>query len=126
MDRNVTEWKHIVRLGAEESHYQGYLISGAHIIQLVTDTVACLSTVRDNSVGLLANVNANFTSEVYVQDELVVTLRLERIGNTSRTYSFTVEKTIEFLSAEAHRAVPLEEPRLCAYGTCVIVVPNEE
>lgn len=75
---NVTEWTHIVRPGADDCHYRGYLVSGARLLQYVTDCIACLSSVREGTGGLVANINGNFRVEVHAMDELVVKLKLEK------------------------------------------------
>ncbi len=120
-DKSVLEWKHIVRPGADECHYRGYMVSAAHQLQFVTDTVACLSSVREGTGGLIANINGNFRAEVHAMDELVVTLRLQKEGNTSRIYEFTIEKTIEYANDGTATAVVLDTPKLCADGTLVLV-----
>lgn len=120
--QNITERKHIVRPGADDCHYRDYLVSGAHQLQYVTDCLACLSSVREGTGGLLANINANFREEVHAMDELIVTVRLESVGNTSRKYSFTIEKTIEYNNNGERAAVVLDEPKLCVDGNCILVV----
>lgn len=82
-NRDIAAWKHIVRPGADDCHYRGYLVSGARLLQYVTDCVACLSSVREGTGGLVANINGNFREEVHAMDELIVELKLERQGNTS-------------------------------------------
>lgn len=121
---NVTEWTHIVRPGADDCHYRGYLVSGARLLQYVTDCIACLSSVREGTGGLVANINGNFRVEVHAMDELVVKLKLEKIGNTSRLYSFTIYKTIEYSNDGTATAKVLEKALLTADGTVTLVVKS--
>lgn len=121
VNSNVIEWKHIVRPGADECHYRNYLISGARLCQYVTDCAACLSSVREGTGGLLANINANFRDEVHAMDELVITLRLESQGNTSRKYSFTIEKTIEYANDGTATAKVLDSPKVAVDGNLILV-----
>jgi len=122
MNKNITEWKHIVRPGADDCHYRGYLVAGARLLQYVGDCIACLSSAREGTGGLIANMNANFRAEVHAMDELHITLKLEKEGNTSRLYSFTIMKTIEYANDGSYTAAILEEPVLAADGTVVLVV----
>ena len=55
-------------------------------------------------------------------DELVVKLKLEKIGNTSRFYSFTIYKTIEYSNDGTATAKVLEKALLTADGTVTLVV----
>ena len=118
----LKEWTHIVRPGATDCRYRDYLVAGATLIGYVTDCLACFSIAREGTSGLVANVNCNFRDEVHAMDELIVTLKIERIGNTSRTYSFTIHKDIEFPNGGSYRTELLDEPRLVADGTLVLVV----
>ena len=122
MKTEVTEWLHIVRPGANDCHYRGYLVSGAQLLQYVGDCVACLSTAREGTGGLIVNYNANFRAEVGAMDELHVKLKLEKVGNTSRLYSFTITKTIAYAKDGSRTAHVLDEPVLAADGTLVLVV----
>ena len=122
MNANVTEWTHIARPGADDCHYRGYLVSGARLLQYVTDCIACLSSVREGTGGLVANINGNFRVEVHAMDELVIKLKLEKVGNTSRLYSFTIHKTIEYANDGTATAKVLDEPLLTADGTVTLVV----
>lgn len=119
---NITEWKHIVRPGADDCHYRFYLVSGARLLQYVTDCVANLSVAREGTGGLVANINGNFKREVHAMDELVVALRLESEGNSSRKYSFEITKTIEYANDGSSTAAVLDPAALVADGTVVLVV----
>ena len=122
--QDITEWKHIVRPGADDCHYRNYLVSGARLLQYVTDCIACISSAREGTGGLVANLNGNFREEVHAMDELVVTVRLDSVGNTSRKYAFTIEKTIEYSNDGTATATVLETPKLAVDGMCVLVVKN--
>lgn len=117
----ITEWTHVVRPGADNCHYRGYMVAGTTILQYVTDCCACLSSAREGTGGLLVNIDANFRAEVHAMDELVIKILVDRIGNTSRTYSFTVNKTIEYANDGTSTAKLLDIPLLVADGTIVLV-----
>lgn len=97
-------------------------MSGARLLQYVGDCIACLSSAREGTGGVIANFNANFRKEVYAMDELHVTLKLEKVGNTSRLYSFTIIRTIAYSTDGTRTAKILDEPELCVDGTVVLVV----
>lgn len=120
--QDIIERKHIVRPGADACHYRDYLISAAHLLQYVTDCVACLSSVREGTGGLIANINGNFREEVHAMDELIITVRYESAGNTSRKYSFKIEKTIAYNTEGARIATLLDTPSICVDGICTLVV----
>ncbi len=122
MKPEVMEWTHIVRPGADDCHYRSYLVSGARLVQYVTDCLACLSSVREGTGGLVANVNANFRVEVHAMDELVIKLKLVKTGNTSRVYGFTVDKTIEYANDGTATAKVLDEPLRAVDGEVILVV----
>lgn len=122
MKNEITEWTHIVRPGADACHYRGYLVSGATLLGYVGDCIACLSSAREGTGGLIANFNANFREEVHAMDELHIKLELEKVGNTSRVYGFTIMKTIEYANDGTSTAKILDEPVLAVDGTVVLVV----
>lgn len=120
-NKMITEWTHIVRPGADDCHYRGYLVAGTRLLQYVTDCVACIGSAREGRGGSLVNINANFRAPVYAMEELHVKVKLESVGNTSRKYSFTIHKTISYSSETTPPAKVLDEPILCVDGTCVDV-----
>ena len=122
LNENVKEWTHIVRPGADDCHYRNYLVSGARLLQYVGDCIACLSSVREGTGGSIVNFNANFRYEVHAMDELHIKLKLEKMGTTSRLYSFTITKTIEYANDGRKVATLLDPPIVAVDGTVVLVV----
>lgn len=120
----LKEYQHIVRPGATDCRYRDYLVAGATLVGYVTDALACFSITREGTSGLVANVNCNYRAEVHAMDELEINLKIERIGNTSRTYSFQILKRIEFPNGGSYLTVPFDEPVLAADGTVVLVVKD--
>ncbi len=120
-NKSIVEWKHIVRPGADECHVRDYSMNGGDLLKLVIDTAACFTSVREDTGGMMPYICGNFHKPVWAMDELVITVRLEREGNTSRTYSFTVERTIAYANDGTATAKVLEKPELCIDGTLVMV-----
>ena len=116
----LLEWEQEILLGMEDCRYTGNLISGARILQYVTDCFANLTIRRENDGGLLAYSDINLKAAVYVCEFLQIHVKIVHVGNRSRKAEYRVYKTVS--------RVPGEEPGVCnppelvAYGTLVAVV----
>ncbi len=112
-----------LRLGAEDAHYGGNLVDGAHMVHLFGDAATELLIRLDGDEGLFcAYDKVEFLAPVYAGDYVEVYAELDRIGNSSRGMSFEARKVIAArpdISASA--ADFLEEPIIVcrAHGTCV-------
>ncbi len=117
-----------VRVGAEEAHYAGGLVDGAHMLKLFGDVATELLIRRDGDEGLFRSYDeVDFLAPVRAGDFIEVVGEITEVGNTSRTMNFEARKVIE-LDAEAEAdsaAHVLDEPEIVcrARGTCV--VPEE-
>lgn len=124
---SATEVRHYRRVGAEEAHYNGYLVSAAHILQYVSDAVGELLIRHDGQGGLLATVReATFVEPVFAGEALEIIVKLVKVGNRSRTFEYEVYKHIEKqfdVSRSAARVV--EPPALVSRGTVIGVIPRE-
>ncbi|MBI4011665.1 MAG: 3-aminobutyryl-CoA ammonia lyase [Candidatus Rokubacteria bacterium] len=121
---STTEVRHYRRVGAEECHYNGYLMSGAHILQFVSDAGGELLIRHDGEGGLLAAVEqASFHEPVYAGETLEILVRLVKVGHRSRRMDFEVYKHIrKRFDVNLGAAEVLDPPLLVAKGTTVGVV----
>ena len=119
------------------AHYAGNLVDGAYSLGLFGDvaTELCIRTDGDESlfasyddVQFRAPVRAGdvqFRAPVRAGDVLEVTAELVRVGNRSRTISFTavvVARGTPELGASAARF--LEDPIVATTATGTVVVPG--
>jgi 3-aminobutyryl-CoA ammonia-lyase len=120
----IRELRHYRRVGAEECHYNGDLMSGAHILQFASDAAGELMIRHDGEGGLLAAVEqASFHEPVYAGETLEVVVRLVRVGNRSRRIDFEVYKHIrKRFDVSLGAAEVLDPPHLVAKGSAVGVV----
>lgn len=104
-----------VRMGAEDAHYGGNLVDGAHVLKLFGDAATELLLRRDGTEGLFrAYHEVEFLAPVLAGDYLEVEATLIRVGNTSREMSFVARKVI---SGRKVLDPPVVVAR--ARGTCV-------
>jgi 3-aminobutyryl-CoA ammonia-lyase len=120
----IRELRHYRRVGAEECHYNGYLMSGAHILQFASDAAGELLIRHDGEGGLLAAVEqASFHEPVYAGETLEIVVRLVKVGNRSRRIDFEVYKHIrKRFDVSIGAAEVLDPPLLVAKGATVAVV----
>ena len=120
----IRELRHYRRIGADECHYNGYLMSGAHILQYASDAAGELLIRHDGEGGLLAAVEqASFHEPVYAGESLEIVVRLVHVGNRSRRIDFEVHKHIrKRFDISISAAEVLDPPLLVAKGSTVAVV----
>lgn len=112
-----------LRIGAEDAHYGGGLVDGAHMTKLFGDVATELLIRRDGDEGLFrAYDSIEFLAPVYAGDFIEAKGWITSEGNTSRKMAFEAWKVIAprpDLSDSA--AEVLAEPVLVcrASGTCV-------
>lgn len=110
---------HHVRVGMEDCHYEGGMMSGAHMLELATDCVGELSYLQDGYRSLLVAVkDFNILDSVFVGEALDIDMNTVRIGNRSREMTFTVKKSLA--KVDGKMTVP-EEPVLVAEGRLIVV-----
>ena len=117
-----------VRMGAEDAHYGGNLVDGAHMLHLFGDVATELLILQDGDEGLFcAYDNVEFLAPVYTGDFIEATGEIVKVGNTSRRMTFEAYKVISPRPDISDSACDvLEKPVLVcrASGTCV--VPKEK
>ena len=116
-----------VRIGAEQAHYGGGLVDGAHTLKLFGDVATELLIRHDGDEGLFrAYESVNFYAPVYAGDYLEVTGEITKVGNTSRTMNLVCHKVIVPRSdISASACDVLEEKILVADAVGICVVPKE-
>lgn len=113
-----------VRMGAEDAHYGGNLVDGAHMLHLFGDVATELLILSDGDEGLFcAYDNVEFLAPVYAGDFIEATGTITHMGNTSRKMTFEARKVIAPRPDINDSACDvLAEPILVcrASGTCVV------
>ena len=114
-----------VRMGAEDAHYGGNLVDGAHMLHLFGDVATELLIMNDGDEGLFkAYDQVEFLAPVYAGDYIEATGEITHIGNTSRKMTFEARKVIVPRPDINDSACDvLEEPIVVcrASGTCVVL-----
>lgn len=120
------EIRHYHRVGAEECHYNGYLLSGARLIQYVSDANAELNIRSDGVGGLFASIKtADFLESVYAGEVLEIIVRRVHKGNRSRHHEFEIYKhVVKRFDIGRSAAEPLDPPLLVARGSTISVIPK--
>ncbi len=119
MSEDFPSLSHHVRVGAEDCHYGGGMMSGAHMIELATDCAGELSYVQNGMRSLLAAVKeANFYEGVFAGEALVIEVAITKMGNRSREMEYSIHKTL--IRTESGMKVA-KEPVLASKGIIVLV-----
>ena len=117
-----------VRMGAEDAHYGGNLVDGAHMLHLFGDVATELLIMHDGDEGLFcAYDNVEFLAPVFAGDYIEAEGEIVKVGNTSRKMKFEARKVIvPRPDINESACVVLKEPVVVcrASGTCV--VPKEK
>ena len=114
-----------VRISANDVHYAGNLLDGAHVMKLFGDVATELTIRLDGDEGLLrAYENVEFLEPVYGGDFLEVVGKIVKVGNTSRKIIFEAFKIISSSNDASQESACdlLESPILVAkaVGTSVV------
>lgn len=111
-------------MGAEDAHYGGNLVDGAHMLHLFGDVATELLIRQDGDEGLFcAYDNVEFLAPVYAGDFIEAVGEIVKVGNTSRRMVFEAYKVISPRPDINDSACDvLDEPVLVcrASGTCVV------
>jgi 3-aminobutyryl-CoA ammonia-lyase len=84
-----------IRMSANDAHYGGQLVNGAHMLSLFGDVATELAIICDGDEGLLVSYeNVEFLTPLYAGDYIEVYGRITRIGHTSRRMEFEARKVI--------------------------------
>ena len=112
-----------VRMSAQDAHYGGNLVDGAHMLHLFGDVATELLILRDGDEGLFKAYDmVEFIAPVYAGDFIEATGEIVSEGNTSRKMVFEARKVIAPRPDISDSAADLlEEPVVVcrASGTCV-------
>lgn len=84
-----------VRMSANDAHYGGQLVNGAHMLSLFGDVATELAIQCDGDEGLLVSYeNVEFLAPLYAGDYIEAYGRITKIGRTSRRMEFEARKVI--------------------------------
>jgi 3-aminobutyryl-CoA ammonia-lyase len=113
-----------VRMSANDAHYGGQLVNGAHMLSLFGDVATELAIMCDGDEGLLVSYeNVEFLAPLYAGDYIEAHGRITRIGRTSRRMEFEAHKVIAARPDISDSAADvLEQPVVVgrAIGTTVV------
>ncbi len=113
-----------VRMSANDAHYGGQLINGAHMLSLFGDVATELAIHCDGDEGLLVSYEkVEFLAPLYAGDYVEVVGRITKIGRTSRRMEFEARKLIAARPDISNSAADvLEQPIIIgrAVGTTVV------
>jgi 3-aminobutyryl-CoA ammonia-lyase len=84
-----------IRISANDVHYAGELVDGAHIMKLFGDVATELTILYDGDEGLLrAYEKVEFLEPVHGGDFLEIIGKIVKVGNSSREILFEAFKVI--------------------------------
>jgi 3-aminobutyryl-CoA ammonia-lyase len=113
-----------VRMSANDAHYGGQLVNGAHMLSLFGDVATELAIICDGDEGLLVSYESvEFLAPLFAGDYVEVYGRVTRIGRTSRRMAFECRKVIAARPDISPSAADLlDEPIIIgrAIGTTVV------
>ncbi len=113
-----------VRMSANDAHYGGQLINGAHMLSLFGDVATELAIMCDGDEGLLVSYeNVEFLAPLHAGDYIEAHGRITKVGRTSRRMEFEAHKVIAARPDISDSAADvLEQPVVVgrAIGTTVV------
>lgn len=113
-----------VRMSANDAHYGGQLVNGAHMLSLFGDVATELAIICDGDEGLLVSYeNVEFLAPLYAGDYIEAYGSITKIGRTSRRMEFEARKVIAARPDISDSAADvLEQPIVVgrAIGTTVV------
>lgn len=127
VENGLAIMRHRRRVGADDCHYSEGLMSGARLLEMVTDASGELSIHFDSEGGLLAAVKeATFLLPVFAGESLEIVVTQVRVGTRSREKAFEVYKHVrKRLDKGRTAAESLNPPELVAKGTLITVVGKQ-
>ena len=118
-----------VRLSANDAHYGGQLVNGAHLLSLFGDVATELAIRCDGDEGLLVGYeNVEFLAPLYSGDYVEVSGRITKTGRTSRRIEFEARKVITVRLDIGDSAADVLDPPIVvgrAIGTTVVKVERQ-
>ena len=123
MEQKITSTIRL-RMSAQDAHYGGNLVDGAHMLALFGDVATELLIKLDGDEGLFKAYDmVEFIAPVFAGDYIEAYGEITHIGNTSRKMVFEARKVIMPRPDINDSACDvLEEPIVVcrASGTCVV------
>src|SRR5215467_11695613 len=84
-----------VRMSANDAHYGGQLVNGAHMLSLFGDVATELAIMCDGDEGLLVSYeNVEFLTPLFAGDFIEAYGSITKVGRTSRRMEFEARKVI--------------------------------
>ncbi len=116
-----------VRMSANDAHYGGQLVNGAHMLSLFGDVATELAILCDGDEGLLVSyANVEFLAPLYAGDYIEAYGHITKIGRTSRRMEFEARKVIAARPDISDSAADvLEQPIIVGRATGTTVVKAE-
>src|SRR6266446_9579339 len=116
-----------VRMSANDAHYGGQLVNGAHMLSLFGDLATELAIRYDGDEGLLVSYeNVEFLAPLYAGDFVEAVGRITKIGGTSRRVEFEARKVIAARPDISDSAADvLEQPIIIGRAVGTTVVKSE-
>jgi 3-aminobutyryl-CoA ammonia-lyase len=103
------------------AHYAGDLVDGAYSLGLFGDVATEVCIRLDGDEGLFASYSdVQFKAPVKAGDVLEVTAEVVRMGNRSRTISFTSTVVCRGTGGSGARVLPVPIVAVTATGTVVV------
>jgi len=113
-----------IRISANDVHYAGDLLDGAHIMKLFGDVATELTIRYDGDEGLLrAYEKVEFLEPVHGGDFLEIIGKIVKVGNSSREILFEAFKIISSSNINQESACDVLKPSILvakAIGTAVV------
>jgi 3-aminobutyryl-CoA ammonia-lyase len=113
-----------VRMSANDAHYGGQLVNGAHMLSLFGDLATELAIMCDGDEGLLVSYeNVEFLAPLFAGDFIEAYGSITKVGRTSRRMEFEARKVIAARPDISDSAADvLDEPIIVgrAIGTTVV------
>ncbi|MDI3408216.1 holo-ACP synthase [Streptomyces sp. B-S-A6] len=113
-----------VRMGPQDAHYGGELVSGARLLEMFGDLVTEITIKTDGDEGLLTGYQkVEFLAPVSAGDYIEATARLRSRSRLRRTVEFTAYKTVvaRYDLGATRAETPAEPVLVCrAVGTAVV------
>jgi len=118
-----------VRMSANDAHYGGQLVNGAHMLSLFGDVATELAIIYDGDEGLLVSYESvEFLAPLFAGDFIEAYGRITSVGRTSRRMEFEARKVISSRPDISDSAADvLDEPIIVgrAIGTTVVKVDRQ-
>ena len=117
-----------LRMSAQDAHYGGNLVDGAHMLALFGDVATELLIKLDGDEGLFKAYDmVEFIAPVYAGDYIEAYGEITSIGNTSRKMAFEARKVIAPRPDINDSACDvLAEPIVVCRATGTCVVPKDK